>query len=187
MSSNIRIQRICEYCNKDFTAKTTRTKYCSHLCNSRAYKANLKNTKIVKSNNETLHKVIQPIEQIKNKEFLSVKEVANLLGFSAKTVYRLIERQNINALNLSERLTRIKRTDINELFISIHPIQAEKKVTSVSERFEIDNYYTIKEVLSKFKIAESTLRRVIVNNNIEKIKKGKFVFVSKQKINKALG
>ena len=38
MSTNIRVKRKCEYCKKEFTAKTIRTRYCSHQCNSRAYK-----------------------------------------------------------------------------------------------------------------------------------------------------
>lgn len=39
MSSKIEVQRICQYCKKEFTARTTVTKYCSHKCNQRAYKA----------------------------------------------------------------------------------------------------------------------------------------------------
>lgn len=42
MSSNIEVVRICEYCKNDFIAKTTRTRYCSHLYNSRDYKLNVK-------------------------------------------------------------------------------------------------------------------------------------------------
>ncbi len=38
MSTNIRVKRRCEYCKKEFTAKTIRTRYCSHQCNSRSYK-----------------------------------------------------------------------------------------------------------------------------------------------------
>ena len=42
MSSNIRIQRICQQCKNEFTAKTTVTKYCSDRCSKRAYKARQK-------------------------------------------------------------------------------------------------------------------------------------------------
>ena len=52
MSSNIEVQRICEYCDKEFTARTTKTRFCSHACNSRAYKANIKSIKVENSNKE---------------------------------------------------------------------------------------------------------------------------------------
>lgn len=42
MSSNIKINRVCNFCNKDFIAKTTVTKYCSHKCTSASYKKRAK-------------------------------------------------------------------------------------------------------------------------------------------------
>lgn len=42
MSSNIKINRVCNFCNKDFIAKTTVTKYCSHKCASASYKKRAK-------------------------------------------------------------------------------------------------------------------------------------------------
>lgn len=54
MSTNIRIKRICDFCLQEFTAKTTKTKYCSHKCNSRAYKAAVRKEKIETSNIETI-------------------------------------------------------------------------------------------------------------------------------------
>ena len=52
MSSNIQVQRICQYCSNEFTARTTTTLYCSHKCNSAAYKARLRDTKIEESNKQ---------------------------------------------------------------------------------------------------------------------------------------
>ncbi len=53
MSSKIQIKRICEYCGNEFTAQTTVTRFCSHKCNSRAYKLKVKEMKVGKSNEET--------------------------------------------------------------------------------------------------------------------------------------
>ena len=72
MSSNIKVQRICQNCNYEFTARTTTTLYCSHRCNSAAYKAKLRANKVEKSNNETYRKKNQTIEELKAKEILSV-------------------------------------------------------------------------------------------------------------------
>lgn len=116
MSSNIKVQRICLYCENEFTARTTRTKYCSHKCNSRHYKAKTKQSKIQESNKETLSKTLFPIEQVKAKEFLTVKDVATLLNSSTRTVYRLIGQGEIKAVKLSERKTLIKRSDLDSLF-----------------------------------------------------------------------
>jgi len=54
MSTNITVERICEYCGKIFLAKTTVTKYCSLNCNRRHYKQKIRNVKISASNEQTL-------------------------------------------------------------------------------------------------------------------------------------
>ena len=46
MSSNIRVSRICQFCEKEFIARTTVTKFCSHKCNSKAYKMKKRNEKV---------------------------------------------------------------------------------------------------------------------------------------------
>ena len=116
MSSNIRIQRICQYCNNEFTAKTTVTKYCSDVCAKRAYKERKKQENIKTSNKETQIIATLPIEQLKVKEFLTVKEVAKLLNCSVRTVYYYIDNGNIEAVNLGQRMTRVKRSKIDKLF-----------------------------------------------------------------------
>lgn len=115
MSSNIKVQRICRHCGNDFIAKTTVTKYCSHKCSQRAYKARIKTEKINTSNKETHSIITQPIEVLKAKEFLNVRDVATLLGCSVRTTYRLIDNGTLKAVNLAERMTRIKRSDLNNL------------------------------------------------------------------------
>lgn len=115
MSSNIQIQRICQYCGKEFTAKTTVTQHCSDYCAKRAYKARKRAEKIDKSNKETLKIKIQPIEELKAKEVLTVKDVAQLLGCSVRTAYRLIKDEKLKSVNLGTRMTRIKRSDIDRM------------------------------------------------------------------------
>lgn len=116
MSSNIKVQRICQHCGKEFTAKTTTTRYCSHRCASLAYKARKRAEKVGRSKTETIQMKNQAIEQLKAKEFLTVKEVALLLSCSTRTVYYYIESGAIPATNLGERMLRVKRSDIDNLF-----------------------------------------------------------------------
>lgn len=115
MSSNIRVQRICQHCSQEFTAKTTVTKYCSDNCAKRAYKLRKKNEKIEESNNEIVRILNKPIEELNAKDFLTAKEVSVLLNCSLRTVYRLIENGTIKATNLSERMTRIRRSTLDNL------------------------------------------------------------------------
>lgn len=125
MSTNIRVEKICQYCNKLFIAQKLTTKYCSHKCNSRAYKAIKKFEKIngVTPESEIGNTVLpNPItsylEQIQEKKYLTVKETAKLLGVSKSTLYKLIKNGDLKAGNLSERTTRIERTEIDKLFNS---------------------------------------------------------------------
>lgn len=116
MSSNIKVQRICQHCNKEFTARTTVTKYCGDLCAKKAYKVRMKNNKISESNTETARVKSKSLEEVKLKEFLTVKDAAKLLNCSIRTTYRLIESGSIKAVNLSQRKTTIRRSDIDNLF-----------------------------------------------------------------------
>ena len=116
MSSNIRVKRICEYCNNDFEARKTTSKTCSERCARMNYKRKKREEKIIASNKETFAIKSKKNEQIKMKEFLTVKDLSILLCSSTKTVYNLIERGNIKAINLAQRKTLIKRSEIDKLF-----------------------------------------------------------------------
>jgi excisionase family DNA binding protein len=184
MSSNLEIQRICEYCNKEFTARTTRTKYCSHKCNSRHYKAKQRNKKVQKSIKETATIRTQPIEVLKSKEFLSVQDVATILSCSTKTVYRLINDSVLKGQNLGERLTRVKRSDLNKLMELPKPQPEPKPAEPVT--YEIEDCYTIGEVQDKYSISQSGLRLLLNRHNVPKIKKGKYTYVPKTIIDNLL-
>jgi len=116
MSSNIRITRICLHCNCQFEARTTVTKYCSDNCAKRAYKIRKREEKITTSNIATEKIILKPLETIKGKEFLTIRDIAILLNCSVRTVYRLVNRGNIKAINISQRKTLVKRTEIDKLF-----------------------------------------------------------------------
>ena len=115
MSSKIKVQRICQYCGNEFTARTTTTKYCSHKCNSADYNAKLRVTKVKESNIRTKQIINFSIEELKAKEFLSLRDVATLLGCSFSTTYSLIDNGTLKAVNLAKRMTRVKRSELNKL------------------------------------------------------------------------
>lgn len=116
MSSNIQVQRICKYCGNEFTARTTVTQYCGDVCAKKAYKVRLRAAKVEASNKETVSIKVKPVEELQAKDFLTVREVAILLNCSLRSVYYHIESGSIKAVNLGQRLTRIKRSELDKLF-----------------------------------------------------------------------
>lgn len=176
MSSNIKVQRICQHCGKEFTARTTVTKYCSHRCASAANKTRIRAEKVQTSNKETNRVIIQPIEELKAKEFLSIREVATLLGCSIRTAYRLVNNGTLKAVNLAERLTRVKRSELNKLLEQPKPVQPQ------STQYDITDCYTLTEVQDKYSISDRALHELIKRNNIPKIKKGWYAYVPKTMI-----
>lgn len=193
MSSNIRLKRICQHCSKEFTARTTVTKYCSDKCSKSAYKARKRAEKVEQSNAETKRIKSLPIEQLKAKEFLSIKEVCQLVGISRRTVYRLIEQGDLKKIKIRSR-TLIKRSALNRLLNHKEigkpeiPEQQKQEMNDWKQAgaFDITDCYTINEVLEKYSISETTLHKLIKRENIPKIKKGWYAYVPKPIIDKIL-
>ena len=178
MSSNIEIERICQHCNKDFIAKTTVTRYCSDDCAKRAYKARKRAEKIGVSIAEIQQIRQKPIEDLKAREFLTVMQVSKLIGCSKQNVYKLINTGKLKATNILMKKTIVKRSEIDKLFElkeNVKPTQL--KPLNVSECFSIS------EVQEKFKVSQSALQKILKRNNVQKMQKGKFVYVPKVIIN----
>ncbi len=114
MSSNIRIIKICQFCEKEFEARKTTSRTCSDACAKKLYKQKQRDAKIERSNIETESIKIRPIEELKEKEFLSISETCKLLGVSRRTIYRIIKRSELKASKVGKR-TIIKRSEIDKL------------------------------------------------------------------------
>lgn len=182
MTSNIKIKRICQFCSKEFTARTTVTLHCSPACAKRAYKARKKAKKIEISNQETMVMQSKPYDVLNAKEFLTVREVATLLNCSIRTTYRLIDFGTIKAVNLSIRKTLIRRSDIEMLF---DYSQLKKKSTPHPPNIP-EKSYSIHYIRSRFEISDSALHNIIKRNNIPVTRKGKYAYVPKVSIDELL-
>lgn len=130
MSSNIKIPKFCQYCGQAFVAQTTTTRYCSKTCNSRHYKQKKREEKVQAALQQEMNTPSQmeqvqtlqtlPIKignhvNLRDKEFLSVQEAADLVGASRWTIQRMIKRKQIKVGKLGRR-TIIPRTEIDNLF-----------------------------------------------------------------------
>ena len=125
MSSNIRIERVCQFCKQTFVAKTFSTKYCSHNCNSKDYKKKLKEERISKINTEVRiekalrnsSKGLTNIELLNQKPYLSTAEVCILLSISDSTVRKYLKNGLIPSLRIGKKHI-IRKADIENFKIS---------------------------------------------------------------------
>lgn len=92
-TSNIRIKKKCEWCGSEFDAQKYSTKFCSKRCAEHAYKER-KRQELKHATEAQVTEMIQQKRQdeLKSREFLSVQEVANLIGTNRDAVYKLIYR-----------------------------------------------------------------------------------------------
>jgi len=182
MSSNIRITRICQCCAKEFEARTTVTKYCSEVCNKKHYKQKLKQQKINASHTETTTLKEKPLEEIKSKEFLTVKDVARLLNSSRQTIYTLIKSGQLMAVNIKIKKSLIKRSEIDKIFnqAPVTPIES----TTKPKVLKVEDCYSIGEAERLTGFSNKALYEIIKRNNIPKMQQGKFVYIPKAAVNK---
>ncbi|EKB57520.1 helix-turn-helix domain-containing protein [Bergeyella zoohelcum] len=113
MSSNIRINRICKQCGETFVAKTFKTQFCSHTCNSRFYKQKKREEKLQKAKEEysTDLKISKlkstkrhfDLEELKAKSYLSIAETCALVGMSDSTIRKLIKEQQLKTIRLGKK------------------------------------------------------------------------------------
>lgn len=115
MSSNIMISRICDFCGNAFLARTTVTRFCSKTCNSRFYKKEIRDKKLLKSLEETHEKLKRPKSNDvgSNRPVLNIVETCQLLGIGRTTLWRLIKQERIKATMIGRRVI-IARSDIFE-------------------------------------------------------------------------
>ncbi|MRX70128.1 DNA binding domain-containing protein, excisionase family [Flavobacterium resistens] len=179
MSSKIEIIRICEFCKNEFTARTTKTLYCSLKCSSRAYKSRTRQSKIAESNRQTQIAKNPDLEIVKTKDFISVNQASTLLGISRRTIYRIISRGELDVAKFGTR-TVIRRCDLDGFFSL--PLE-ESMLRPVQEFPGLSKCYTITQIQQKFGISPVGLYKLIQRHGIAKYSVGKFNYVAKKDIN----
>ena len=177
--SDIKINKICEFCGKNFVAQKATTRYCSHECNAKAYKVNKRNS--VKENaekNSFINQTRKSTQNIKEKEFLTVSETGAFLGLSRFTIYNMIRSGKIKAVQLSSRLTLIRKKDLDDIFDNAPEYKALPQRIDVES--EITEFYTLAEIKEKFGLKETWIYKIVREKNIPKVlKRGKTYFSKK--------
>ena len=163
MATNcIRITKICQWCGVEFVAQKVSTKYCSHRCANLAYKQAVRDKRVKQAEAETLSiKLEKPIENVKDKEYLSFAQAGKLLGLSRQAVYNMVKAGNLKASKISSRLSFIRRVDIdamleNRPYKTLHP----------KDTVPITDFYTTAEIKEKFGVKESWIYEIAKEHNI---------------------
>ena len=161
-TSSIRIMKICQWCGVEFVAQKVSTKYCSHRCANLAYKQAVRDKRVKQAEAETLSiKLEKPIENVKDKEYLSFAQAGKLLGLSRQAVYNMVKAGNLKASKISSRLSFIRRADIdamleNRPYKTLHP----------KDTVPITDFYTTAEIKEKFSVKESWIYEIAKEHNI---------------------
>lgn len=181
--SKLKIPKICEFCEKPFEAKTVTTRFCSISCNNKALKKLKKMVKELEAKQTLLERSATKITEIQTRPYISVREAVALFGISRDTIHRLIKNKKITAFNVGQRLTRVSKVDIEQMFTTI---EIPDKSQDIPEKpnFEVGNCYTISEISSKFHADPGTVTNLIKRNKIPTKKVGSFVYVPKSLIDK---
>lgn len=157
-ASKIPIKKVCEYCKQEFVARKTTIKYCSHQCNSRAYKSKRREERVQRTEvNEQEKKV----KDLVDKPFLSIAEAGRLLGFSRHTIYRYIYSGRLRAYNMSSQRSIVKREDIEQM-LAERPYEKRQPRDTII----ITDLYTTDEVCETYDIAHSTLFAIAKREHI---------------------
>lgn len=171
------IKRKCKLCGKVFVAKKLDSHYCSPKCSKVAWKRK----KDAKDKNARLEAIARQVPDIR--EYISVKEAVAMFGVERNTLYRLIKSGRIPAVNIGARLIRIKRSDMEKLFLTRPKSLAEKeKPIPKLYSMEPEDCYTIAQVCEKYHINDSSVWAHVRKYSIPSRQIGNYVYVPKQEI-----
>ena len=175
-TSKFRVLRTCEFCGKEFYAQKVSTRYCSKRCNELAYKQRRRQRQITEAEARVLQK---PIEEVGNKEFLSLQDASVLFGITKRSVYNLIYNGVLQAFKFSSRMTFVRKADI-EIMFEGHLYTKKVK----PERKPITEFYTTKEIQEKFGVSEAWVFKLAKEKNIPKVLHHGKTYWSKQHVEK---
>lgn len=106
MSSNMRVQRVCENCSKIFVAKTSVTRFCGDSCAKQGYKKRKRVMKVKETQTLTDETVKQRVSE---KDYLTVRETCEYIGISRSTLWRITSLCRIEPKMIGSRLIYSKK------------------------------------------------------------------------------
>ena len=172
MSSNIKVERICEWCGNKFIAQTTVTRFCCKRCAEHSYKERLRQKKMAVSNQETAQSNIK----WRDKDYLTPTQAAELLGIGRMSIYRYIRNGKIKVVRFA-RKTLISKADIQAMFDFLTPKESTSTEPAEKKSKSLYDFYTRADIREKYGVKDSWIYKVVAENNVPKtIIRGKAYF-----------
>lgn len=170
------IQKRCKYCGGTFIAHKMNTIYCSPSCNNRDYKQKKREKQI--SEYLAQNQITEPVARntsLNEKNFLTPREAAKILGVGKSTVYRELSSGLIKAVQLKGK-TLIRRKDIERIFDNPPEYKSRSVDPNLKKKRE---YYTMRQIEEKYRCSKKAVRTRIEKYNIPKIYQGRNTYFDK--------
>ena len=169
-------QNRCKYCGGTFIAHKMNTIYCSPSCNNRDYKQKKREKQI--SEYLAQNQITEPVARntsLNEKNFLTPREAAKILGVGKSTVYRELSSGLIKAVQLKGK-TLIRRKDIERIFDNPPEYKSRSVDPNLKKKRE---YYTMRQIEEKYRCSKKAIRTRIEKYNIPKIYQGRNTYFDK--------
>lgn len=169
-ASKEKILRVCEYCGKSFYALKSTTRYCSKQCNSYAYKAARRKEKIKVAETMSQRKASEKsMSEILAKEYLTIQEVAILLGLSKQTIYNMVYSGKLRASKITSRLSFIRKRDVDYLVDSLPFTKQSHTVSETTKELPVPEYYSAKEIAEVHNTYDTAIYEIAKKTKISRI------------------
>jgi len=111
------MKKVCEQCGEIFMARTAVTRYCSHKCNSRAYK--------IKQRQEKINSVIEETKEIIDSRnlcdtknyvpvaLINIQQLSVVTSISERSLFRMIKDNEFPKIKIGRKLIFDKEAVIN--------------------------------------------------------------------------
>lgn len=129
------------------------------------------------SNQETEKVKLLDFEAVKKRDYLRINDCVQFFGLSRRTLYRMIERNEIETVKLGRRQF-ISTKSIKALFAVNEP--ADQKKASQPEILDLNECCTITQAQEIYGISPAGLYLLIKKHSIPKYVSGKFTYVQKK-------
>lgn len=171
--------RKCNFCGKEFVARSGMQRYCCEECQTRAKEAR-------KKRQRDFMNAVEPVIGLQCQEYLTFSKAAVLMGCSRQYVYKLVNEGKLKASRISSRMAFVRKADIEKMLEGnpyhwvlptrmqkrghvlakgkVKPVPAE--VTARSQGAEVLDYISGEEVMRQYKEKKSWLYTSARQNQI---------------------
>lgn len=161
----------CAHCGKMFKSEKATHMYCSLECAEVA---------IVRQ--KQWNDVLTPVANVIELEYLTFSKAATLMGCSRQYVYKLVAEGKLPASRLSNRMSFIRREDIEKMlqgntYYRVLPVglkrkkketicETEGKESEQVVSVDVNKYITLEEAMAKYSVSNTTIYNKVKANNV---------------------